>query len=122
MEHSQPTQSRQEVPKRPGAYAVSTESKGEPTLFALPVPPGTEPGATFSFRAGERTGLSVRCPTTAKVGCCCVHVVFCQYVLCNAYVSGRIVVPWSPLTEPSPACGTPEPTHFLPNIKIIHNE
>lgn len=53
--------------KRPGAYAVSTESKGEPVFFSLTVPAGTEPGSTFTFRAGDRRGLTARCPPTAKV-------------------------------------------------------
>jgi hypothetical protein len=54
-------------PTRPGAYAVSTESKGEPVFFALTVPPGVAPGGVFTFRAGERRGLSARCPAYAKV-------------------------------------------------------
>lgn len=55
-------------PKRPGAYAVSTESKGEPVFFSLTVPTGVEPGTTFQFSAGDRRGLTARCPPTSKPG------------------------------------------------------
>jgi hypothetical protein len=54
--------------KRPGAYAVSSESKGEPVFFSLTVPSGVEPGSSFSFSTGDRRGLTARCPPTAKPG------------------------------------------------------
>lgn len=54
--------------KRPGAYAVSSESKGDPLFFSLTVPAGVVPGGTFTFTAGERRGLVARCPPTSKAG------------------------------------------------------
>jgi len=53
--------------KRPGAYAVSNESKGQPVFYSVQVPTGVAPGSTFIFRAGERNGLLARCPSNAKV-------------------------------------------------------
>lgn len=55
-------------PKRPGAYAVSSESKGDPVFFSLVVPAGVEPGSTFPFSAGDRRRLTARCPPTSKPG------------------------------------------------------
>lgn len=54
--------------KQPGAYAVSSESTGKPTYFAVTVPAGVEPGATFPFTAGDRRGLTVRLPRNCKAG------------------------------------------------------
>lgn len=54
--------------KRPGAYAVSSETKGEPSFFSLTIPYGVEPGTTFTFTAAERRNLTARCPPTSKPG------------------------------------------------------
>lgn len=54
--------------RKPGAYAVSSESVGEPKFFTVTVPSGVEPGSTFTFSAGDSRGLSARCPPSAKPG------------------------------------------------------
>lgn len=54
--------------KRPGAYAVSTESQGKPIFCAITVPAGVVPGTNFIFSVGERRGLTARCPPTCKPG------------------------------------------------------
>lgn len=55
------------VPRRPGAYSVTTDSQGDPNFFHLPVPPNTTPGNTFEFLAGSRR-LTVRCPPNSEPG------------------------------------------------------
>ena len=54
--------------KRPGAYSVSTESKGNAQFYQLKVPANTTPGSTFTFSAGSRRGLTARCPPTSGPG------------------------------------------------------
>jgi hypothetical protein len=54
--------------RRPGAYAVSTESKGEPQFFNLTVPADVQPGTTFTFTAGDRRSLTARCPPSCIPG------------------------------------------------------
>lgn len=102
-------------PKRPGAYAVSTESKGEPVFFSLTVPAGVAPGTTFPFSAGDRRGLTARCPPTSKPGD------ILQVALSPEPETHYTPLKMSPLTttEESP-CGGAKP--MLPEIRKANRE
>eukprot|EP00934_Nitzschia_sp_Nitz4_P004456 Nitzschia sp. Nitz4//scaffold265_size26576//8993//11333//NITZ4_008247-RA/size26576-augustus-gene-0.21-mRNA-1//-1//CDS//3329544837//4446//frame0 len=54
--------------RRPGAYAVSTESVGAPKFFSVTVPQNTEPGTNFTFSHDGQHRLTARCPPSCKPG------------------------------------------------------
>ena len=53
---------------RPGVYAVSSETIGEPLMYGVRVPANTPSGSTFTFTAGNRHGLLARCPPSVNPG------------------------------------------------------